>query len=202
MPERDPTIDDSELDPVDERWVPLVLAIGQLVLGAAALEKVLLVDIIMRDLHHSGRWRDEFVHELSELEGHSAGRLLGRLRELGIPDDLAERVSNVIRQRNRVVHHLLEEKEVAVAMQTGEGMEKIVADIERVSIDCQQVVNQLILVAFPAMETAIRMTLPELADRLAAIDLAAIEDPQLRQQVEFAQVLRGALNWKPEPGSE
>jgi hypothetical protein len=40
--------DDSKLDPIDERAVPLVLAIGRLVLGAAALEKVLLVDIVMR----------------------------------------------------------------------------------------------------------------------------------------------------------
>jgi hypothetical protein len=46
------------------------------------------------------------------------------------------------------------------------------------------------------------MTLPELADKLAAIDLAVIEDPQIRQQVELARVLRDALNWKPEPGSE
>jgi hypothetical protein len=194
-------IDNSELDPVDERAVPLVLAIGRLVLGAAALEKVLLVDIVMRDFQRAGKWRDEFVQELSELEGRSAGKLLGRLRDLGIPANLADHVDKVIRQRNRVVHHLMEDVKVAKAMQTGDGMEEVVADIDGVAIACQQVVNELTLVAFPNMEAAIGMTLPELAERIGQIDPATIEDPQTRQQVEFARVMRDALNWEPKPES-
>jgi hypothetical protein len=161
-----PDVDDFELDSIDERAVPLVLAVGRLALGAAALEKVLLVDIVMRDFHLAGRWRDELMQELSELQGRSAGKLLGRLRELGISADVAERVDKVIRARNRVVHHLMEDVKVARAMQTGDGMEEVVADIDRIAIDCQQVVNELTLVAFPNMEAALGMTLPELAERV------------------------------------
>jgi hypothetical protein len=197
-----PNFDDSELDPVDERAVPLVIAIGRLVLAAAALEKVLLVDIIVRDFHLGGQWREELVRELDELERHPAGKLLGRLRELGISADVAERIDHVIRRRNRVVHHLMEDVKVAVALQTGGGMDEVVADIDRIAIDCQQVVNELALVAFPAMESAIGMTLPQLADRLGSIDLSAIEDLETRQQVEFARILRDALNWEPQPESE
>jgi hypothetical protein len=46
-------IDDSMLDAIDKRLTPLVKAISRAVLGAAALEKVLLVDF----LHLSGRER-------------------------------------------------------------------------------------------------------------------------------------------------
>jgi hypothetical protein len=197
-----PTIDDSELDPIDERAVPLVLAVGRLVLGAAALEKVLLVDIITRHFHLDGGWRDEFMAELDDLEKRPAGKLLGRLRDLGIPADLAERIGHVIRRRNQVVHHLMEDVKVTIALQIGDGMEDAVTDIDRIAIDCQQVVNELTLVAFPNMEAALGMTLPELAERIGQLDLAAIEDPQLRQQVEFARVLRDALTWEPESESE
>jgi hypothetical protein len=195
------TLDDTELDPIDERAAPLVTAVGRLVLGAAALEKVLLVDIVMRDFHHAGRWRDELAQELSDLEGRPAGKLLDRVRSLGIPVELADRVGEVIRRRNWVVHHLMEDIKVVVALQTGEGMDEVVADIERIAIDCQQVVDELALVAFPTLEAAIGMTLPQLADRLGSIDLASIDDLQTRQQVEFARVLRDVLNWEPKPGS-
>jgi hypothetical protein len=41
-------IDDSALDPIDERLLPLAQSIGRAVLGAAALEKILLVDFAHR----------------------------------------------------------------------------------------------------------------------------------------------------------
>jgi hypothetical protein len=193
------TIDDSELDPVDEQAAPLVLAVGRLVLGAAMLEKVLLVDIISRDVQQEGTVREELGRELAELEGKPGGVLLKRLRKLGIPPDLADRVNKVIQRRNRVVHHLLEEPGVVLAMHTGEGIEKIVADIDSVAIDCQQVVNELTLVVFPTLLNALGTTLPELADRLGSIDPSTIEQPAFRQQVEAAQTLRGLFKWKPEP---
>jgi hypothetical protein len=179
-----------------------VLAIGRLVLGAAALEKVLLVDIVVREFHRDGGWRDEMVQELSDLEGRPAGKLLDRLRGFGIRPELADRVADVIRRRNRVVHHLMEDVKVATALQTGEGVEEIVADIDGIAIDCQQVVNELTLVAFPSLEEAIGKTLPELADDLGSIDPSSIEDMQMRQGVEFARVLRDAVNWERRSGSE
>jgi hypothetical protein len=195
-------VDGSELDSPDERAVPLLLAIGRLVLGAAALENVLLVDIVMREFHREGQWRDELVQELSELEGRPAGKLLERLRGLGISGELADRIFDVISRRNRVIHHLMKDPEVSVALETGEGMEKVVADIDRIATDCQQSVNELIVVAFPSLEAAFGMTLAELANALGSIDLDTIEDPNLRQQLHAARVMREALNWEPKHDSE
>ena len=195
-------LDDSKLDPPDEQAVPLLLAIGRLVLGAAALENVLLVDIVMREFHREGQWRDELVQELSELEGRPAGKLLERLRGLGISVELADRIFGVISRRNRVIHHLMKDPEVSVALETGEGMEKVVGDIDRIATDCQQIVNELIVVAFPSLEAAFGMTLGELANALGSIDLDTIEDPNLRQQLQAARVMRDALSWEPKPESE
>jgi hypothetical protein len=82
------TIDDSQLDPEHGHAAPLLMAVGRLVLAGAALENVLLVDIAMRDIDRAGTVRDELGRELSELEGRPAGKLLERLRNLGIPDEL------------------------------------------------------------------------------------------------------------------
>jgi hypothetical protein len=196
------TFDDSTLDPVPERAVPLLLAIGRLVLAAAALEKVLLVDIVTREFRRPGAWREEFVQELSDLQGRPAGKLLERLRGLGIPPELAERIGNVIPKRNRVVHHLMEDRAVNAALVSGEGIEQIAADIDRISIDCQQLANELTLVAFPELEQAIGMSLPELASALSSINPDTIEDPNVRTQLHAARVLRDALSWERQPGSE
>jgi hypothetical protein len=56
-------INDSMLDAIDKRLTPLVKAISRAVLGAAALEKVLLVDF----LHLSGRERGLRVELEQEL---------------------------------------------------------------------------------------------------------------------------------------
>jgi hypothetical protein len=196
------TFDDSELDPVHEHAAPLVLAVGRLVLGGAALEKVLLVDIITRDIHHAGTVRDELGRELSELEGRSPGKLLERLRDLGIPDELADRILEVIRGRNRVVHHLMEQPGVPLALSTGEGAEGIVAGIDQIAVNCQRVINQLVVVAFPGLEEAFGMTLVQIAEVIGSIDPASIEDPVIRQHVEAAQGIRGLLYSEPKPPPE
>src|SRR3979411_2896131 len=99
-------INDSMLDAIDKRLTPLVKAISRAVLGAAALEKVLLVDF----LHLSGRERGlrvELEQELSELERRSAGSLLGTLRGLGLGVALAARIESVVHRRNQLIHHFM-----------------------------------------------------------------------------------------------
>jgi hypothetical protein len=196
------TVDDSELDPVHEHAAPVVIAVGRLVLGGAALEKVLLVDIITRDIHRAGTLREELGLELAELEGRGAGKALGRLRELGIPDELADRILEVIQGRNRVVHHLMEQPGVALALSTGEGVEGVVADIDRIAVNCQRVINELIVVAFPSLEGAFGMTLPQIAEAIGSIDPASIDNPHIRQHVQGAQVVRDLLYSEPKPPSE
>lgn len=62
-------------DEVDRRAAPFVAAIGEAVIGAAALEKVLLADIGTRQLLDKDA-HDEFARDLSDLERAPGGRLL------------------------------------------------------------------------------------------------------------------------------
>jgi hypothetical protein len=95
-------LDASYLDPMDPRVGPLPLAIGQVVLGCAALEKFLLLDIAVRSIERDGM-RPELGAELARLERHPAGTRLKRLRELGTSDAPADRIADVVpRQLRRV----------------------------------------------------------------------------------------------------
>jgi hypothetical protein len=170
-------------------------------LGAAALENPLLVGILMRLTMAGPEGVEELEGELATLERNPAGVLLRRLRELGIPDELSERIDKAIKGRNRVVHHLMHDPKVAVALETGERMNEIVAEIDRITIDCQQLVNELSLAASPNLGVALGKTLPELAQLLASIDLDTIEDPQIRTAVQFARAMRDALDWEKKPGA-
>jgi hypothetical protein len=179
-------LDDSELDPVEEQAVPIVLAIGRAVLGAAALEKLLLVDIAQRVVERDG-FTAELSAELTSLERESAGRLLGRLRELGIPDDLGERIQDVIRRRNRLVHHALEDADLMIAVATGKDVDAVVTRIDQIAVDSQQIGNEVIAVAFPGLEAALGVSLPQLVEIIAALDLDTIEDEALRAQFQSAR---------------
>jgi hypothetical protein len=174
-------VDDSQLDPMDESLVPLAVAVGRLVLGAAALEKVLLVDIVMR-LFHSNPLAEELAAELTD------------------PAELARRVEKAIEGRNRVVHHLMEDASVAVALASGEGLHQVIADIDAIAVECQQVINELVVVAFPTLEKDLGKTLPELVEMVGTIDPETMTDPAVRQQIEFARAIRSAVDWeRPQP---
>jgi hypothetical protein len=55
---------------------------------------------------------------------------------------------------------------------------------------------------FPRLEAALVMTLAQIAKATSWIDPASIDDPQIRQQVKAAQVLRDLLYSEPKPPSE
>src|SRR5262249_49910227 len=99
-----------------DHTAPLLTAVGRLVLAGAALEDVLRVGILMRAVNREGTVREEVGRELTELEGRGAGKALKRLRELGIPQELGDRILEVIQGRNRVVHHLMRQPGVELAL--------------------------------------------------------------------------------------
>jgi hypothetical protein len=72
-----------ELGPIAPALEPLLLAIGRAMLSAAALEKVLLVDIASRRAQREGL-TPKLGDDLARLERLPAGALLQRLQELGI----------------------------------------------------------------------------------------------------------------------
>lgn len=176
----------SELNPVDEKFLPLAQAIGRAVLGAAGLEKVLLVDIAQRRAKTEGL-TDQLGQQLSRLEAQPAGALLRTLRELGMPGDLADGIQDAIGRRNHLVHRFMEDPDVAAAFTTGEGVDRIVERVDELAADCQRLINEVAPVAFSSAEQALGTTLLDLVELAKSADLEAIEDDQLRAQLRLAQ---------------
>jgi uncharacterized protein YutE (UPF0331/DUF86 family) len=181
-------VDDSSLDPMDENLAPLAQSIGRAVMGAAALEKVLLVDIVNRMAHREGL-REQLELELHELERRSGGKLLEKLKELGLPDDLAARILAAIVRRNRLIHHYMEEPEVMMALMTGAGVEDLVAEVDELAVECQQIINLIAPDALAGLQRALGATIPELIDAIKNLDSQRVENPTLRQQLQTLQQL-------------
>ncbi len=184
-------IDDSMLDAIDKRLTPLVKAISRAVLGAAALEKVLLVAF----LHLSGRERGlrvELEQELSELERRSAGSLLGTLRGLGLGVALAPRIESVVHRRNQLIHHFMEDPEVLIAFQTGHGIDRLVDRVDALAIDCQRIINEIAPEAFIGLQELLGGSLSELLDALQTADLDKVSDRGLRSQLEAIRTVDSA----------
>jgi hypothetical protein len=181
-------VDDTRLDPVDERFVPLTTAIGRTVLGAAALERVLLVDILSRTTARQGL-REELAHELSELERRPAGTLLNKLRELQIAPDLAKRIEEAIRRRNRLVHHFLEDPTVMAVLMTDAGVDQLVQGVDALAIEIQQIINLIAPGAFAGLQHALGADIQHLVEMIKSVDLADVEDPILREQFKLLQTM-------------
>lgn len=174
----------SDLDPIEEQLRPLAQAIGRAVLGAAALERVLLVEIAQRRAATGGLTK-RLERELATLERKPAGRLLKTLRETGIPQDLAGRIEELIGRRNWLVHHFMEDGDVFLAFVTGHGLEPLVERVDRLASDCQALVNEIAPAAFSGAEQVLGATLEQLLEQLRVADLGEIEDDDLRAQLEL-----------------
>lgn len=178
----------SDLDPIEERLQPLAQAIGRAVLGAAALERVLLVDIARRRAASDGLTQ-RLDRELATLEHKPAGRLLETLRELDIPPYLAGRIDDFIARRNRLVHRFMEDPGVFLAFVTGHGLEPLVERVDRLAADCQALVNELAPAAFSGAERVLGATFDQLLEQVKMADLDEIKDDGLRDQLEMIRNL-------------
>jgi hypothetical protein len=182
-----------------ERIDPLLRAIGRLVWGASLLETVLLMMVLQLRSDRDGELPSQ--EEFARLEEASAGKRLRLLRELEIPAELEARIDEVIKWRNRVVHHMFETPEIVLPVISGEGLDAAVERIEQVALDCGSIGVELFTVAGPGIEAKIGMTPAELAEMLASADLAKVDDPRFREQLEVARAMRGldlTLSWQPE----
>lgn len=74
------------------------------------------------------------------------------LRKLDIPADLEARIDEVIRRRNRIVHHMFETPEIVMPVVSGEGLDAAVKQIEQVALDCGSIGVELYAVAGAALE--------------------------------------------------
>ena len=173
---------------MDERLQPLMQSVGRAVLAAAAFERVLLVDIAQRRAASDGLTK-QLQLELATLERKSAGTLLHTLREIGIEPDLAERIRELIEQRNWLVHHFMEDLEVFLAFVTQDGFEPLVERVDAVAAQCQALVNEIAPPAFSGAEHVLGATLEQLLEGLQAANLDEIKDPRLRAQLEMVRNL-------------
>jgi hypothetical protein len=114
--------------------------------------------------------------------------LLGSLRGLGIPDDLAARLQDVIGRRNRLVHHVLEDAVVLEALIAG-NIDQVVDDIDALAADCQRLINDIAPVAFADAETALGAPLEHIVDIVNGIDPGTVVDERLRTQLAVVGLL-------------
>jgi hypothetical protein len=194
MSEHRPRVTGYFLEP-DEESRPLLVAIGRAVMGAAALEKVLLLEIARVRAESEGL-TPELGDELSRLEGLSAGVLHKTLRALELPDDLDARIADAIKRRNQLVHHPMEDPDLVRAATAGEDVAPVVERIDRLALDCGELAVELQMVASPRLEAVLGKSPPEMLEMLREADLDAIEDPDLRRQVEAIRAA-GDLEWPP-----
>ena len=135
----------------DRRAAPFVAAIGEAVIAAAALEKVLLADLGTRRLLDQDTYA-MLAEDLSVLEGKPAGRLLRNLKKLGLSEDMALRTDDVIQRRNDLIHRPLESYGAAAAITTGKGMDAVVRQVGSISEDCDKLAREILPTTYPAIE--------------------------------------------------
>lgn len=172
------------LDPIDERIVPFMAAYGRAVLASAAVERVLLVDLVARRAGEVGVG-EQLGEELRNLERRSAGSVAGRLAALGPDPELTARISGFVEQRNQLVHHFLEDPTYAAAM-AGLEADAAINRLNEFAFDCEGLVNAIAPGAFGAIETMFGQDLAGLVARLREVDLDTVEDRRLRAQLRDA----------------
>ncbi len=166
-------------DEQDGRLDPLFRAIGRVVFAAGGLEKQLLLELAHIRHGRDGQFPD--VDELTTLENMPAGYLLKQLRKLDLPDDLCQRISDAINRRNELVHHLIEDADIARAIAGLDDVAVAVNRTEQLAIDCAALAAELHVVAEPGVESAIGKSPVELLEALGSIDPREIDDRSRRQ---------------------
>src|SRR5215469_1310302 len=184
---------------LDEAAVPFLTALGQVVVAAAALEgnlRLELARLLFETQPRQEQNDDENLGEqIAKLEGLTAGQLLGRLRERGLPEDLERRISGVISRRNRLVHHLFEDPQLVGATTGTAASVEAIGRLERLSLECAALSVELQLFALPRIEVSIGAPKEALVDLILSLDPAQIANQTEREQVEAIQALCNAVGW-------
>lgn len=177
----------------DEGSTPLLIALGHLVLGAAALEKSLHLELSRVHVERARSAEDPesygLEEELAAVERSTSSQARKALRELGLPSDLDARILDAVRRRNALLHRLMEDAELVKAVATGEGMDAVVERVNRLALDCGELAVELEEFARGKLEAVLGKSEAELFEVVKARDPGTIEDPRERRQVEAIQAL-------------
>ena len=168
----------------DDRTDPLLRAIGRAVWGVAALEKMLLAEVVRRRAEREGM-TPELAGLVTRLEEHgTAGVLLGELRALDLAEDLERRIRDLVARRNEFVHHLAEDPVIVRGIVDPEGMDEAVAHVEQLALDSAALAVELHLPSLDKFETIAGISLTEFVEHVKRVDPADVSDPRTRRQVE------------------
>jgi hypothetical protein len=179
----------------DPEGIPLSVAIGRAVVGAGSLEAALRLEaarLLHAQLAASGVDVDSTLpNELSKLEKLTSGGLLEKLRKLGLPRELDNRIADAVDRRNDLVHRTFEDPELARAI-GGEGdIDAVVKRIERLALDCGELALELEMFAIPKLLEMTGTSPAELIDLIKGIDPGTITDLGERKQLEAVQAFAG-----------
>jgi hypothetical protein len=179
---------------VAQRAAPFFGAIGEAVIGAAALEKVLLADIGARQLQDQST-HAALAENLSDLERAMAGRLMRNLKRLGLSEELTVRINDVIQRRNDLIHRLMETYDAVAVIMTGDGMDAAVRRIQTISEDCDMLAREIIPALYPAIERVSGRSFEELSAILMRVDLEQLEDAPTREELRAARDQMTTFGW-------
>lgn len=183
----------------DEPAIPLLTALGQVIVAVAALEGNLRLELArLLFAAHAGQevTGDKALgKQVAELETLTAGRLLGRLREQGLPEDLERRIDDVISRRNRLVHHLFEDPQLVKAIAGNKEPNDAVGELQLLALDCASLSVELQLFALPKIEALLGASKEELLDLVLSLDPVQIQPQAEREQVEAIQALGDGAGW-------
>ena len=149
-------------------------AVGHVVIAVASLEKALQLEVsrllMARAATDAARFETSLANDLTALDNMTAGRLLSRLRDLGVPDELDQRIGAVIDRRNDLIHHTFEDATLVAALEGGRAIDEAVSMLEQLVIDAGELAVELHLFAMPKLEAMTGMSLEAMAEVIRTID--------------------------------
>lgn len=173
---------------LDEQAVPFLAALGRAVVGVAALEANLRMELARLLAIEHGSDDGRLMKELARIERLTGGQLLGELRKHGLPEDLEARIDEAVERCNQVVHRLFEQPDVIEALASGPGRHALIDRIDQLSLDCGSLAVELQTFALSRLEDATGRSSAELLDLVLAADPASLDGVE-RSKLEKAQAI-------------
>jgi len=181
---------------LDKHATPFLTALGQVVVAAAALENNLQLELARLLKEEEPEIGSEKLDKrLAELRTLTAGKLLGRLRERGLPEDLQRRIDDAVDRRNQLVHHLYEDPVLLRAVMRNEPPDDAIGQLQGLALDCAGLSVELQMFALAKIEDAFGGPKQELLDAVLSLDPEQIADPAERNLLEAAQALKAGADW-------
>ncbi len=179
----------------DKRHEAIASVIGATVIAAASLEKSLLGAVILRE----GGVASLTPKQITIFESETGGQLLGRLRGKGMDAPLVDRADDLIKRRNKLIHGLFEDVDVARAMTHGDGFDELRDGIEQLGMECHALSQELQLDHKRAVEDGFGMSLSEIATAFMKVNPSVIEDPAQREELERVRSFIELTDWPNPP---